>query len=209
MTEKEIYNYLSEIYKNNKMWYSSITEVASYLTSSNIKIKAKVLWMLAEFGITYPEEISPYVIQIALLMDDKNDLIKERAINALGRIGRAKYNLISPYWSNMFQYAQDNCPRVRLIFIWASENIATNYPELYKNYMNVFSKFLDDTDTKVRMESPEIFRVIGKRKPEYVKPYLDKLKDISINDADRVVRIHASGAIKATITSDEFYSSTV
>lgn len=64
--------------------------------------------------------------------------------------------------------------------------------------MPVFEKLLHDTDDKVRMESPEIFRVLGKRRPEFVKPYLEKLKRISETDENRVVRIHCFGAIKAT-----------
>lgn len=49
------------------------------------------------------------------------------------------------------------------------------------------------------MEAPEMFRVIGKRKPEFVQPYLTKLEYISTQDCNRVVRIHANGAIKATL----------
>jgi len=82
-------------------------------------------------------------------------------------------------------------------FIWASENIATNSPELFKNIMDTFRVLLDDKHIRVRMEAPEIFRVIGKRKPDYVVPYLSKLKEMSENDEDRVVRIHSAGAIKA------------
>ena len=64
--------------------------------------------------------------------------------------------------------------------------------------MPVFEKLLHDPDDKVRMESPEIFRVLGKRRPEFVRPYTEQLKTISETDENRVVRIHCSGAIKAT-----------
>lgn len=47
------------------------------------------------------------------------------------------------------------------------------------------------------MEAPEIFRVLGKRKPDFVRPYLEKLTYLSENDNNRVVRIHSVGAIKA------------
>lgn len=57
----------------------------------------------------------------------------------------------------------------------------------------------DDENERVRMEAPEIFRVIGKRKPEFVQPYLQKLEYIAMQDCNRVVRIHANGAIKATL----------
>ena len=57
---------------------------------------------------------------------------------------------------------------------------------------------LHDTDDKVRMEAPEIFRVLGKRKPELVRPYIELLQKISETDENQVVRIHCLGAIKAT-----------
>ena len=54
------------------------------------------------------------------------------------------------------------------------------------------------TKDKVRMEAPEIFRVLGKRRPEFIRPYLERLRQISESDENRVVRIHCLGAIKAT-----------
>jgi hypothetical protein len=48
------------------------------------------------------------------------------------------------------------------------------------------------------MEAPEIFRVLGKRRPEFVRPFLEELRKISETDENRVVRIHCIGAIKAT-----------
>ena len=93
------------------------------------------------------------------------------------------------------QYLAD--PKVRLSFIWASENIATNTPDIYEKYMPVFVELLDDTDDRVRMEAPEIFRVLGKRRPEFVRPYLVRLQRMAEKDSNRVVRIHCQGAIKA------------
>ena len=97
----------------------------------------------------------------------------------------------------IFVLAGDESPNVRLSFIWASENIATNTPEAYENSISVFEKLLDDKNVRVRIEAPEMFRVLGKRKPEYVSHCLGKLDSMSKNDVDRVVRIHAQGAIKA------------
>jgi hypothetical protein len=48
------------------------------------------------------------------------------------------------------------------------------------------------------MEAPEIFRVLGKRKPEFIRPFTEELRQISETDSNRVVRIHCLGAIKAT-----------
>jgi hypothetical protein len=84
-----------------------------------------------------------------------------------------------------------------LAFIWASENIATNAPDIYEGHMPIFEKLLHDADDKVRMEAPEIFRVLGKRRPEFVKPYMNLLLQISETDENRVVRIHCLGAIRA------------
>ena len=89
---------------------------------------------------------------------------------------------------------------MRLSFIWASENIATNTPDIYGDYMSIYEELLNDTDDKVRMEAPEIFRVLGKRRPEFVRPYVELLKRIAETDSNRVVRIHSLGAIKAAGT---------
>ena len=62
------------------------------------------------------------------------------------------------------KFAKDEEPSVRLSFIWASDNIATNTPDIYGSYMSVFEELLQDEEDKVRMEAPEIFRVLGKRK---------------------------------------------
>ena len=51
----------------------------------------------------------------------------------------------------------------------------------------------------MRMEAPEIFRVLGKRRSEFVRPFIEKLRLISETDKNRVVRIHSLGAIKATM----------
>ena len=148
----------------------------------------------------YTRRKSHHIKKIASFIVSENDLLRERAANALGRIGRADYKLVAPYFEELFTLAGDNSPIVRLSFIWASENIATNTPEAYKNHIAVFERLLDDENVRVRMEAPEMFRVLGKRKPEYVSHCLDKLNALSKNDADRVVRIHAKGAIKAIYT---------
>ena len=64
--------------------------------------------------------------------------------------------------------------------------------------MPIFEELLYDAYDKVKMEAPEIFRVLGKRRPEFVRPYMEQLRQISETDENRVVRIHCLGAIKAT-----------
>ena len=98
----------------------------------------------------------------------------------------------------MFALAKDLTPSVRLSFIWASENIATNTPEAYEQRMALYAELLNDSDDRVRMEAPEMFRVMGKRLPEAVRPYLDQLQQMASNDTNPVVRIHCAGAIRAS-----------
>ena len=92
---------------------------------------------------------------------------------------------------------------MRLSFIWASENIAVNTPDPYGETMAVFAELLRDSNDRVRMEAPEIFRVLGKCRPEFVKPWLELLQDISETDSNRVVRIHCCGAIKAAASESQ------
>ena len=197
MNETELYKELGILTKDKERWEESIPYVASLLSHESVKIQAKALWLIGEMGLAYPQSVKADVPVIASFLDSKVSLLRERAVNALGRIGRGDYHLIEQYWSSLFRFANDEDAKVRLSFIWASENIATNTPDIYENYMPIFEKLLHDTDDKVRMEAPEIFRVLGKRRSEFVQPYLETLQHISESDDNRVVRIHCLGAIKA------------
>ena len=57
---------------------------------------------------------------------------------------------------------------------------------------------IQDKCVRVRIEAPEMFRVMGKRKPQYIKPYLEKLQWFADNDTHPVVRIHSTGAVRIT-----------
>lgn len=198
LSESQLYKELGILTKNKDKWEESIPYVSSLLSNESVKIRAKALWLLAEMGLEYPFLVKDTVPAIASFLDNSEPLLRERAINALGRIGRGDINVIKSYWNELFRFASDENANVRLSFIWASENIATNTPDIYEDFMPVFEKMLHDPDERVRMESPEIFRVLGKRRPEYVKSYLEQLKLMSETDSNRVVRIHSLGAIKAT-----------
>lgn len=198
MKEAELYKELGKLTKEKDKWKDSIPYVSSLLKHESVKIQAKALWLLAEMGLEYPESVKDSIPDIVSFCDSSEPLLRERALNALGRIGRADYKLIESYWEDMFRFATDEEPNVRLSFIWASENIATNTPDIYSEHMSVFERLLHDQNDKVRMESPEIFRVLGKRRPELVLPFVDLLQKISETDENRVVRIHSLGAIKAT-----------
>ena len=194
--DKDLYRELGTLTKRKEDWNNNIPHVGSLLENQSTRIMAKALWLLGEMGLQYPKEIEPYVASIATFLDSQDDLLRERSLNALGRIGRTRFETVKPYWEKMFGLATDRNPRVRLSFIWASENIATNTPDPYQDYMPLYAELLNDKDDKVRMEAPEMFRVLGKRRPKIVKPYLDSLQRLAENDPNPVVRIHSAGAIQ-------------
>ena len=158
----------------------------------SVEVRAKALWLLGEMGLNYPVQVKQYVEDIADYMDDNHMKLRERSLNALGRIGRADKDMILPYFDELMTMGNDESDDVRC------ENIATNAPELFCESLNIFYELLFDSGERVRMEAPEMFRVMGKRKPEQVKPYLEKLEWISENDEHRVVRIHSAGAVRVT-----------
>ena len=200
MDESELCKELGLLTRDRTKWKESIPYVSSLLTHESVQIQAKALWLLGEIGLAYPLSVQDSLPAIASLCKSPVPLLRERSVNALGRIGRGDYRVIEQYWMDLFRFASDEEAKVRLSFIWASENIATNTPDIYKDYMPVFEKLLYDANDKVRMEAPEIFRVLGKRRPEFVRPFLEQLQQISETDDNRVVRIHCLGAIKATVS---------
>ena len=195
LNEAELYKELGILTREKNKWEESIPYVSSLLNHESVKIQAKALWLLGEMGLEYPLEVKDTVPAIVSLCDSPVPLLRERAVNAIGRIGRGDFHVIEPYWANLFRFAADEEAKVRLSFIWASENIATNTPDIYKEHMPVFEELLHDADDKVRMEAPEIFRVLGKRRPDFVRPYVEQLQRISETDNNRVVRIHCLGAL--------------
>ena len=194
--DKDLYHELGTLTKRKEDWKDNIPFVGSLLENQSTRIMAKALWLLGEMGLQYPKEIEPYVASIATFLDSQDDLLRERSLNAMGRIGRIRFETVKPYWEKMFGLATDRNPRVRLSFIWASENIATNAPDPYQDYMPLYAELLHDSDDKVRMEAPEMFRVLGKRRPHFVKPYLKLLQHISETDGrgqDLLLRCYQSG----------------
>lgn len=132
------------------------------------------------------------------LFGNNNPKLRERAVNAIGRIGRADKNLVLPYLDKLMKMVEDEADNVRLSFIWACENIAMNAPELFCENLKLFYELMQDKAERVRIEAPEMFRVMGKRKPKVVEPYLNKLQWFADNDQHPVVRIHSAGAIRIT-----------
>lgn len=200
-TNDEVYKQLTKLTKDKKQWEISIPYVGNLLTNPSDRIKAKALWLIGEMGMKYPEKVTPFLNVLVIYLSNANNKIRERAVGALGRIGRANHKLVLPYFDEIIALANDPASNVRMNFIWACENIATNAPLLFENKMMIFDKLLQDPSDRVRIEALEIFRVIGKRKHDLVKPYMLKLEHLATNDSNEVVRIHSLGAIKATVNA--------
>ena len=197
MPEKELYRELGRLTGRRNQWKENIPHVGALLHGHTTEITAKALWLLGEMGLVYPGDVKQYVPSIAAFLTAEASLLRERALNALGRIGRADFDTVKPYLRDMLALSRDSAPNVRLSLIWASENIAVNTPAAFEDCMELFAGLLNDLDDRVRIEAPEIFRVLGKRKPDYVRPYLEKLAYLMENDHNPVVRVHSGGAIKA------------
>ncbi|WP_407375591.1 sister chromatid cohesion protein PDS5 [Methanobrevibacter sp.] len=199
MDDKAILNDLRDITKNRDDWKANIRHVAGYLDDDySVDVKAKALWILGEMGLKYPGEIEAYVDGIAQYFGDENPKLRERSVNAIGRIGRADANLVRNHIDMLMEMRHDESENVRHAFVWACENIATTSPEIFCEMLEIFYDIISDSSDKVRIEAPEMFRVIGKQNPECVKPYLGKLEFISQNDENRIVRIHSAGAVRIT-----------
>lgn len=199
MDDKVILNELRDITKDRGCWKANISDVVEKLdTDYSVAVRAKALWLLGEMGLMYPEEIEGYVEDIASYLDDDSPKLRERSANAIGRIGRADPNLIISHFDRLMNLRHDESENVRHAFIWACENIASNDPELFCEKLEIFHEMISDSGQKVRIEAPEMFRVIGKRKPECVKSYLEKLEMVAENDENPTVRIHAAGAVRIT-----------
>ena len=199
LTDKAILDELRTITKNKANWVTAIDDVAAKLGEQySADVKAKALWLLGEMGLQYPLSVQPYIEQIAGYLKDGNPKLRERSVNALGRIGRANKDLILPYFDTMMNMRSDTVEAVRLAFVWACENIATNAPELFCDTLDLFYELISDKGERVRIEAPEMFRVMGKRLPHSVEPYLEKLAWFAQHDPHPVVRIHSGGAIRIT-----------
>ena len=105
MNESELYKELGVLTKDKIKWEDNIHYVTSLLNHDSAKIQAKALWLLGEMGLEYPASIQTAVPAIASFCDSENALLRERAVNALGRIGRGNYSLIETYWTDLFRFA--------------------------------------------------------------------------------------------------------
>ena len=187
---------LREIEKDKTLWKDNFPFVCSCIEDPEAQPKA--IWMIGEMCFAFPELLTNSLFeQLSTFLRSTNVLLHERAICAIGRIGRSNGDIVKPYLDELLLGLQSPESTIRMNTIWASENIATTHVEFFEKKMDAFLPCLYDENEKVRMEAPEIFRVIGKRQPELVIPFIDILYKISQTDENRVVRIHAKGALKA------------
>jgi len=199
MGDKVILKELRDMTKDRQSWKVNIDCVADKLNNAySNAVKAKALWLLGEMGLRHPKEIEGYVEDIVSYMDNDDSKLRERSVNAIGRIGRADKNLIISHLDKLMDMRLDESENVRHAFVWACENIASTAPELFCEKLDIFYDMIFDSGQKVRIEAPEMFRIIGKQKPDYVMPYLEKLEWIAQNDEKRIVRIHSAGAVRIT-----------
>ena len=198
-TDNEILDELRELTNDKGNWKANINDVALKLNDGySGAVKANALWLLGEMGLKYPREIESHVNDIASYLEDDDSKLRERSANAIGRIGRADNDLVIDYMDKLMKMKDDESANVRHAFIWACENIATNAPDLFCDKLDIFFEMIADSEDKVRIEAPEMFRVIGKTRPNCVGPYLKKLEYFAENDENRIVRIHSAGAIRIT-----------
>ena len=180
----EILNELRELTKDKENWKANIDDVALKLNYDySADVKAKALWLLGEMGLKYPEEIECHVKDIASYLEDNDPKLRD---------------LVIVYMDKLMKLKDDESFNVRHAFIWACENIATSNPDLFCDKLDIFYEMISDSEDKVRIEAPEMFRVIGKTRPNCVKHYLKKLEYFAENDENRIVRIHSAGAIRIT-----------
>ena len=101
MYESELYKELGTLTKDKGRCKESIPYVSSLLAHDSVKIQAKALWLLGEMGLLYPQSVQNAVPTIASFLDSTESLLRERAVNALGWIGRGDYSLIKSYWAGL------------------------------------------------------------------------------------------------------------
>lgn len=172
-------------------------DIISLLAHSDAEVRARSCWALGQIGFRQPAAVEAAISSLVAHLSDVVPEVRAKALWALGRIGRADPGLVEAYLPCMLACANDPVPQVRMNVIWASENIATVHPEWFSATLPVFLRLLDDPDTRyVRPEAPEIFRVIGKRRPDLVVEALPALT-AKLDDGCHVTRIHAQGALNA------------
>ena len=71
--DKDILKEIREITKNKEKWEDIIDSVAFFLNeNSSIVVKSKILWLLGEMGLNYPNKVRIYIEDIVSYLEDKH-----------------------------------------------------------------------------------------------------------------------------------------
>jgi len=199
--KKELIKKVKAISRNGfhnigKINSDDIDYLTQNIKSNDNELVEKIYWAIGQIGVNKPEIVKHLVNYAFEDLQNECSTIRENALFALGRTGRADINLVKDRINEIINLYKDNNAKVRMSMIWACENIANNKADLFEPYIKIFEEMLDDVDEKyVKKEIPEIFRVVGKYNPKLVEKSLEKLKG-KLNDNNKVMRIHIKGAIK-------------
>lgn len=197
---KDVLKWMLKIERDKESWEESYPILIRCLDIDEVNVISKSLWIIGEIGLTYPNLIDENTFKkVLFFMNHSESKVREKAVYSFGRIGRSNPEIVKQYIPMLINRSKDVNENVRMNMIWASENIARTSPEFFQKRMKVFSELLDDFSDKVRIEAPEIFRIIAMKHPEYLRSYKSKLKYVSENDQNQMVRLHAKGALKPLI----------
>ena len=147
-----------------------IAFVSKSIKSNNEKEVAQAYEALGYIGNHLPEKIRHLIDESFASLKDSNWEIREQAVLALGRIGRADINTVKNRLDKIIQLHCDPIPKVRAAMLNACQSIAYTKAAIFKPYIGLFERMLDDPDEQnVRQHTPDIFRTIGKYEPEMVE----------------------------------------
>lgn len=98
---KSILTRLREIEKDKTAWRENFTFVCVCLEAAETRPKA--IWMVGEMCFAYPELLTESVFdQILSFLHSPDVLLCERAVCAIGRIGRSNGDVVKPYPNTEF-----------------------------------------------------------------------------------------------------------
>jgi len=90
---------------NNRMKHRARLAISILKSEWNKGVGSAMMEKL--IGLAYPLSVQDAVPAIASFCNSPVPLLRERSVNALGRIGRGSYPVIEPYWTDLFRFAAD------------------------------------------------------------------------------------------------------
>ena len=177
-----------------------IAFVTQSIKSDNDKVIAQAYTAIGHIGNNRPEKIMHLMDGAFAALKNGNWEIREQAVLAIGRTGRADINTIKNRLDKIIQLHCDPIPKVRAAMLDACQSIAHTKATVFKPYIGLFERMLDDPDERgVREHAPGIFRIIGKYEPEMVERSLVLLKE-KLHDPSPATQAHATEAIRTIET---------